>query len=67
MAWTQSQLTALEDAIAKGVREVKYRDKVIVYRSLKEMFTLRNEMKKSLGLTCKDGRKLISTSKGLNC
>lgn len=68
MAWTQAQLTALEKSIAKGVREVEYRDKVITYRSLDEMFKLRNEMRKDLGIVCKNGgKKLISTNKGLGC
>ena len=63
--WTQSQLDALNDAIAKGVKVVRYRDKWIEYRSLQEMLKLRSEMRKCLGITCKTGKKLISTSKGL--
>ena len=66
MAWTQAQLTALEKSIAKGVMEVKYRDKVIVYRSLNDMLKLRNEIRKDLGIVCKrGGKKLINTNKGL--
>ena len=65
MAWSQAQLTALEDAIAKGITRVKYRDKEIEYRSLKEMLQLRNEMRKCLGLVCKNGKILASTNKGL--
>lgn len=64
MAWTQDQLTAIENAIAKGVLTVKYRDKVLTYRSLKEMLLIRNEMRKDLGLVCASGKKLIYTDKG---
>jgi len=65
MAFTTEQLEALEAAIAKGVLTVKYRDKLITYRSLDEMLKLLSEIKKSLGLSCKGGKILISTSKGL--
>ena len=65
MAWTQTQLDNLEDAIAKGVLEIKYNDKVIKYRSLKEMITIRNETRKSLGQVKNPSRLLIETDKGI--
>ena len=64
MAWTQEQLDAIEDAIAKGVLTVKYQDKEIRYRSLEDMFKIRNEMRKALGITRKGDRLYVETSKG---
>lgn len=63
--WTLEQLEALEDAIAKGVRRVEYRDKQIEYRSLKEMMQLRSQMRKCLGLDKCHGKVFIKTSKGV--
>lgn len=48
--FTQEMLTALEKAIAEGVRKVKYQDKEVEYRSLEEMFSLRKTMRRELGL-----------------
>lgn len=50
MAWTQTQLDALEEAIATGAKRVKYADKEIEYGSIREMMQLREAMKRSLGL-----------------
>jgi thiamine monophosphate synthase len=49
MAFSQNQLDALEEAIAKGVTRVQYEDKEIVYRSLDEMMRLRDKMLRELG------------------
>lgn len=63
--WTIEDLQALETAIAKGVLIVKYTDKEIRYRSLKEMLELRTIMRRSLGLDgANSGRRLAATSKG---
>jgi hypothetical protein len=51
MAFTQSQLIALEAAIAQGTTRVKYQDREVEYRSLAEMIQLLNMMKQELGLT----------------
>jgi len=48
--FTFEDLHALEDAIAKGVRSVKYSDKEITYRSLDEMLKIRDLMRQCLGL-----------------
>lgn len=50
MAWTQTQLDALETAIAEGVLTVRYQDKQVTYRSLDEMIRVRNLMRESLGI-----------------
>jgi len=45
MAYTQAQITALEEAIAAGVLRVSYDGKSVEYRSLKEMRAILAEMK----------------------
>lgn len=65
MAWNQTDLTALEDAIKSGALRVKYTDKEVEYRSLDEMIRIREMIRKELGLvTNVDRRKVASTSKG---
>lgn len=51
MAWTQEQLDAIEAAIADGSLEVEYRDRRVKYRSLDEMFKIRNMIRDALGIT----------------
>ncbi len=65
VSWTQADLTALEAAIAKGVTEVQYQDKRVKYRTLDEMWQIRNEIRKCLGLTQKGGRLFGRFDKGL--
>ena len=65
--WTLDDLANLEDAIKKGVQRVKYQDKEVTYRSLKEMLELRNEIRKCLGLVKKGSRIFAKTNKGLGC
>lgn len=65
-SWTQAQLDALTAAIADGATRVKYADKEVEYRSLREMLALRDLMKKSLGqLETSGGRVYPSVKKGL--
>lgn len=64
-AFTAENLLALEDAIVKGVRRVKYTDKEVEYRSLDEMLQLRNLMRKELGTKASGGRCPATFSKGL--
>ena len=47
MAWTQSDVDALEAAIKQGVRTVSYADRTVTYHSLDEMLRLRNVMQNS--------------------
>lgn len=44
MAWTQTELDALNAAIASGVTTVSHNGKTVTYRSLAEMMALRNRM-----------------------
>lgn len=48
MAFTQSQIDALEKAIAEGTTRVRYQDREVTYRSLEEMMQILNMMKKPL-------------------
>lgn len=49
-SFTPEQLIALEAAIADGALRVKYSDKEVEYRSLKEMLQTRDLMRSELGL-----------------
>lgn len=66
MAWTIEQYNTLNDAIAQGVTQVMYGNKLVIYRSLNEMMTLRDAMKRELGLSTAPKRLFASHSKGLN-
>lgn len=65
MAFTQAQLEALEQSIARGVRRVQYADEAVEYRSLDEMIRLRNTMRRQLGGSLASGRTYAQFSKGL--
>ena len=65
LGFTPQNLKILEDAIASGARKVKYSDKEIEYRSLKEMTATRSMMRKKLGLSGKTERIQPVFSKGL--
>lgn len=64
IGYTLEQYEALRDAIAQGVLEVKYADKEIKYRSLREMQTLLQQMRNDLGLNKKESRQKVGFSKG---
>lgn len=67
MAWTQSQLDALEAAIANGTTLVAYGDKRVQYRSLDEMIRIRDLIKKDLSsstVTAESSRVYADFSKG---
>ena len=68
MAWTQTDLDALEAAIKEGVEEVKYSDKTVRYRSLADMMKIRDLIRSELGLITGEGQriKLESIGKGLD-
>ncbi|HEY4088864.1 MAG TPA: hypothetical protein VGM43_23195 [Bryobacteraceae bacterium] len=50
MAFTQTQLDALESAIATGALSCEFDGKRATYRSLDEMMRIRDTMRVSLGL-----------------
>jgi hypothetical protein len=51
MAWTETQLSALESAIASGTTRVTHDGKTVEYRSIAEMIQIRNMMRADLGQT----------------
>ncbi|MFZ4546732.1 MAG: phage head-tail joining protein [Bacteroidales bacterium] len=64
--YTIEQYNALTEAIATGSFTVKYADKEVTYRSLKEMLTIKNIIKGELfPSTTNTRRKLASYSKGI--
>lgn len=69
MAYTQTQLDALESAIAQGALSVRFGERMITYQSLTDMTTLRDTMRTELGVA-KPARSRsriiqIKTGKGL--
>jgi hypothetical protein len=54
MAFTQTQLDALESAIAAGVLRYTIGDKMVIYQSVTEMLKVREIMRSDLGLTTTD-------------
>lgn len=50
VAFTQAQLDSIEEAIASGSLTVRYADKMRTYRSLDELFRIRDVIRSALGL-----------------
>lgn len=48
MAWTQSDLDAVESAIASGEMTVRVNDRLITYRSIDELLKARDVMRATL-------------------
>lgn len=65
MAWQQSDLDALETALAKGVRRVRYSDKEVEYQSIDDMIKVRELMRQQLSVTTRPQRIYARFSKGL--
>lgn len=66
MAWTLTDLEAIETAIKSGTTMVKYDTKTVTYRSLDELIRIRELMRKELGLvTAESSRVYAETSKGI--
>lgn len=67
MAYQQSDLDALDSAIAQGVLRVRYNDKDVIYRSLQEMLQIRALIQKELaGPNAPTGKKYASFKSGIN-
>jgi len=62
--WTAADLKALEEAMAQGVRRVEYNDRIVEYRSIKEMKEIRELIKRCLGEHKRGGRLLCESKKG---
>lgn len=65
MGWSANDLSVLESAIAQGATMVKYADKEVQYRSLADMFQLREQMKKELSINVDNGRRVGVFNKGI--
>lgn len=63
-AFTAEDLLALDRAIAKGVKIVKYTDKEITYRTLEEMLQIRDFMNSCINGTKRGLKTFAQTSKG---
>jgi hypothetical protein len=65
MAYTIEDLNNLKDAIKEGVLEVEYSDKKVKYRSLAEMFQIKDMIEQELGMRSKGARIFTKFNKGL--
>jgi len=67
MAWTTTELAALNKAIAAGVTQVRYSDRTVEYRSLTEMLQIRTMMMDELGVnvTSRSVMRTLGYSKGI--
>lgn len=64
MAYTQSQIDALEAALATGARRVQYADRSVEYRDQAEMESLLARMKADLAGTVPVRQVRLATRKG---
>lgn len=63
--WTTKDIATLKNAIAKGVRTVKYQDKEITYNSLDDMIRALRLIENALGTGGgRGGRLFAETNKG---
>ena len=67
MAWSQTDLDTLDKAIGEGVTSVRYLDRSVQYRSLREMLALRALMTDELAVasTLKNTMRSFTYSKGI--
>ncbi|MEQ6290524.1 phage head-tail joining protein [Vogesella sp. GCM10023246] len=69
MAFTQTQLDAIEKALARGERVVQYADRRVEYRSVAELIELRNTIQRDLaqqnGQLRKRSHRLYHAGKGI--
>lgn len=65
MAWTQTDLDALDAAIATGARRVTYDGHTVEYHSMDDMLKARAMMRRALGKTATAQRKLATFDRGL--
>lgn len=64
MAWTQTDLDAIEAAIATGELTVRFADRQVTYRSMAELIAARNLIKDVLE-AAPDRFRYAQTSKGV--
>lgn len=56
MAWTQTDLDAIETAIASGTLRVQFADRSVEYRSITELLKARDAIKNNLGAAASTSR-----------
>ena len=66
MAFQQSDLTAIEKAIASGTMRVKYADKEVQYNTMDDLLKARDLIRRELGLKAKSQRMFVRHNKGLD-
>jgi len=72
VAWTSTDITAIENAIASGELTVQYQDRRIVYRSLSELLRARDVIQAAINAASATTTKNIAksvrfrTTKGFN-
>lgn len=67
MSWTQTQIDAIEAAIASGELTVRFGDRAVTYRSMEELLQARAVIRESLAAeagTATDRFSFGQTSKG---
>lgn len=64
MAFTQSQLDAIEAGIAAGTTRVSYDGKSVEYRSLDEMLRIRSIIRRALGIESGSSTVLVAHDRG---
>lgn len=65
MAYTQTDLDAIEKAIATGTRRVAVDGKTVEYRDMAEMMKARDLIRRELGVSTGSVRKYGTFSRGL--
>ncbi len=65
MAWTATDLTRLEAAIARGEKTVQFADRSVTYRSLQEMLEARKVIADALDTTRPSRVFYVAPTRGL--
>lgn len=66
MAYSQSDLDAIEAAILSGTQTVSYESKSVTYRSIDELLRVRSIIMQQLGLTGKKKTVLVAHDRAYN-
>ena len=64
MSFTPKHLDAIERAIARGEKTVRYSDRTVEYRSIDELLKARDEIRTSLSLAAGPRSRVVRLSHG---
>ncbi|RMQ45998.1 hypothetical protein ALQ04_01658 [Pseudomonas cichorii] len=64
MAYTQKQLDAVEQAIARGEKIVRYADRTVEYRSVDELIQARDQIRTGLASAAGPRSRVVRLSHG---